>query len=416
MKKIFGLALILLTLTLIGCGEDSLTIELPEDYRRAEFDSERADVDIYFDATVSMRGFTTLAAGNVYRTLPDILNDAGGSFGTVKFFSFGESVTALDGRDYRKFSSPEPYTEIITAVHNVIDKSDAAHLTIVITDLFESDADWSNISKKIRDKFFANHLALGIVGIKNSFSGEIFDVGLNAAQFHYDSQNSPQRYRPFYLLIMGREAAVKSFMRKFLERQTLPNETELLLLSENLSETENLTLQAQENFFANDRLNLADKNVREFGVDDLHEDATLTLNFTYKPPLGVLPLNFFELKPQIKIFALTGNDWQPLNANAELILTPLDENNFSVEFKIAPENLREDTINFIHAEFAPSESGYLMPDWVGKWNMANVDADTRNFDGSKTSNLIRVVASLKDSNFAANNPALVKLNFLVDLR
>lgn len=416
MKKFLSLALIFLALMLIGCGEDDLTIELPEDYRRAEnFNFESADVDIYFDATVSMRGFTTLAAGNVYRTLPDILNDAGNSMGSVKFFSFGESVTELDGRDYRKFSSPEPYREIITAVHNVIDKADAAHLSIIVTDLFESDADWSNISKKIRDKFFAEHLALGIVGVKNSFSGEIFDVGLNAAQFHYDSQNSPQRYRPFYLLILGREAAVKNFMRKFSERQTLPNETEFLLLSENLSESADLTLQTQENFFANDRLKLPDKNIREFGIDDLHGDAALTLNFTYKPPLGAMSLNFFELKPQIKIFALTGNEWQILSADAELTLTPIDENNFTVQFKIAPENLREGQINFVHAELAPSESGYLIPDWVGKWNMANVDADTRNFDGSKTANLIRIVASLKDSNFAANHPAFVKLNFLVDL-
>ena len=414
MKKFF--LLLLIALIVSGCGEDSLTIELPEDYRRAE-DSANADVDIYFDATVSMRGFTTLAAGNVYRTLPDILSDAGNSMGAVKFFSFGETVTALDGRDCRKFSSPEPYTEIITAVHNVIDQADAAHLSIIVTDLFESDADWSNISKKIRDKFFANHLAFGIVGIKNSFSGEIFDVGLNAAKFHYDSQDSPRRFRPFYLLIMGREAAVKSFMHKFSERQTLPNETEYLLLSENLSETaEDLTLQTQENFFADNRLKLPD-NLREFGIDNLHEDAALTMQFAYKPPLGALSLNFFELKPEVKFFALTGEEWQPLpDARAELTLTPLEENTFALQLRVQPEEFRDGQINFVHAEFAPSESGYLLPDWIGAWSMPNVDANPRSFDGSKTANLIQIASSLKDAIHSATRPAFVKLNFIADLR
>lgn len=414
MKKIF--LLLLIALIVSGCGEENLTIELPEDYRRVE-GSANADVDIYFDATVSMRGFTTVAAGNVYRTLPDILNDAGNSMGAVKFFSFGENVTALDGRDYRKFSSPEPYTEIITAVHNVVDKADAEHLSIIVTDLFESDADWSNISKKIRDKFFANHLALGIVGIKNSFSGEIFDVGLNAAKFHYDSQDSSRRYRPFYLLIMGREAAVKNFMRKFSERQTLPNETECLLLSENLSEaTDDLTLQTQENFFADNKLNLPD-NLREFGIDDLHDDAALTMQFNYQPTLGALPISFFELKPEVKFFALTGDNWQSLPAdNTEFILTPLEENLFEVRLKLQSEKLRDGQINFVHAEFAPSESGYLLPDWIGAWNMPNVDADPRSFDGSKTANLIQIVSSLKDAIYSATRPAFVKLNLIVDLR
>jgi len=349
--------------------------------------------------------------------LPDLLSDAGNSIGAVKFFSFGENVTALDGRDCRKFSSPEPYSEVITAVHNVIDAADANHLSIIVTDLFESDADWSNISKKIRDKFFANRLALGVIGVKNSFSGEIFDVGLNAAKFHYDSQTSAQRFRPFYLMILGREAAVKNFMRKFGERQTAPNETQYLLLSPNLSDTDELILQTQENFFADDKLNLADKNLREFGIDDMTEDAALTLNFTYKPPIGALSLNAFELKPDIKIFARAGDDWQPLpTSTAEFVMTPIKENSFAVQFKIPPEEFRDGYINFVHAALVPTESGCELPDWIAKWNMANVDADPRNFDGSKTANLLRMMTSLKDLNSAATNPALVRLNFFVDLR
>lgn len=408
-----------------GCSESGGVIHFPEKYRSSEENlPEKINVDVYFDATVSMRGFTEQAAGNVYRTLPDLLSDIGDSMGEIKFYSFGENVKELSGREYRKFSSPEPYNEIITAVHNVVDKSDSSHLSIIVTDLFESDSDWSNISKKIRDKFFANHLAVAVIGIRNSFSGEIFDVGLNAAKFHYDSYDYPYRFRPFYLLILGQESAVKNFMQKFKERQTLPNDTGYLLLSENLSETSSdfskMTLQTIENFFIDDKLTLADKNAREFGIDRWRDHATFTLEFSYNPPLGACPLNMSAINSDVKVFTLNDEEWELLpDATSEIILKSIEgnENNFTVQFKVLPEDgLKEGRINFVHAELSPSEKGYLMPEWVYNWNMANVDVDPANFDGSKTINLIHVLGSLKDSVFVASRPALVNLNFVVDAR
>ena len=371
-----------------------------------------------------MKGYTTLAAGNVYRTLPDLLGDLGSSMGDVKFYAFGENFRELSGREYRKFSSSEPYVELITAVHNVIDKADSSHLSVIVTDLFESDADWSNISKKINDKFFANHMAVAVIGIRNSFNGEIFDVGLNAAKFQYDSYDYPYRFRPFYLLVMGQESAVKNFMTKFKERQTLPNDTGYLLLSEDLSEMSSnfskMNLQTLENFFIDDRINLADKSVREFKVDNFNDNASFIVKFGYNPPLGACPLDMSELKPEIKIFALNDESWEPLqNIEAEIIFLPVDdeENFYNVQFKILPEgNLADGKINFVHVELAPSEKGYLVPQWIRNWNMPNVDVDPANFDGSKTINLIHVIGSLKDSVFSTAHPALVNLNFVVDCR
>ena len=430
MKRIFFETIAVLLIVVggvicVGCGEESKEslLQPPEIYRRESDMPEKVDVDVYFDATVSMKGYTTLAAGNVYRTLPDLLSDIGSSMGEVKFYGFGEKVRELAGREYRKFSTPEPYNELITAVHNVVDESNTAHLTIIVTDLFESNADWSNISKKIRDKFFANHLAVAIIGIRNSFSGEIFDVGLNAAKFQYDSYDYPYRFRPFYLLVMGQESAVKDFMLKFKERQTLPNDAGYLLLSENLSETSSdfskMTLEGMENFFSNDKLKLADKTSREFGVDNFREPALFTLNFVYNPPLGACPLNMEELVPDVKVFTLIDGEWEQRSADAKITLTPIEgaENSFTVQLEMLPEEcLTEGQINFVHAELAPSEKGYLMPQWVQDWTMPNVDVDPGNFVGSKTINLINVIGSLKNSVFAASRPALITLNFFVDAR
>ena len=86
-----------------------------------------------------------------------------------------------------------------------------------------------------------------------------------------------------------------------------------------------------------------------------------------------------------------------------------------MKFEMIPENnLREGKINFVHAEILPTEKGYLLPEWVTAWNMANVDVEPENFIGSKTINLVQVLGSLKSSVYSAARPALVNINFVID--
>ena len=424
---IFSVLTIFSAIFLSGCGGEEISeLTLPaevSDSKPAPI-PEKISTDVYFDATVSMQGYTTLSAGNVYRTLPDLLSDIGGSMGEVTFHSFGENIQKLEGRDYRRFSSPDPYTEIITAVHNVIDKSNSGHLSIIVTDLFESDADWSNIAQKIREKYFANHLAAAVIGIKNSFNGDIFDVGLNAAKFHYDSNAAPERFRPFYLLILGREEMISDFMHRFRERQTLPNETQYLLLSENLTTTASdfsrMNLLEMQNFFADNKFNLDEAGAKEFGVDKFTEPAAFSVQFDYNAPLGACPLNMNEMDSSAKIFVLDEGEWSAQNNNdLQITMTPADgaANSYVVKVELTPEkSLREGKINFVQASIAPTAKGYQLPDWVRNWNMANVDVAPENFDGSKTTNLIHVLGSLKDSVFATTHPALINLKFIVDAR
>ncbi len=419
MKK-FLLIICAVTIFLIGCGNEIRTVPpLPGTLPNFLNAPEKIDTDIYFDATVSMKGFTTLAAGNVYLTLPDLLGDLCGSTGEVKFFSFGEQIHALDGRSYRQFATPEVYNEAITAVANVVDRADTNHLSIIVTDLFESDSDWSNVTQKFREKFFANHLSVGVIGIKNSFYGEIFDVGLNAAHFNYNSWDNPDRYRPFYLLVMGRDDIVKNFLRKFNERQILPNDTGFLLLSENLNETpadfSNFELDEVENFYSDETLGL-DSRVKEFGLDKFSEAASFIVNWEYKPPLGACPLDLSEVDTEIEIFSVEGEEWTPLQKN-DLRVGLLKDNrqsgNFLIKISLTPEKtLAEGKLNFVRIKVMPKENGYKLPAWVELWSV-NVDGAAKNFDGSKTLNLIRVLGSLKDSIFAASRPALMNINFVV---
>ncbi len=417
MKKFF--LIIFAAILICGCGNKIQSVPplpgtLPE-----ILSSEKIDSDIYFDATVSMKGFTTFAAGNVYLTLPDLLSDLCGAAGEVKFFSFGAQIHPLDRTTYRRLTSPDVYTEPITAVANVVERADTNHLSIIVTDLFESEADWSNVAQKLREKFFANHLAVAVVGIRNSFNGEIFDVGLNAAKFNYNSFDDPNRFRPFYLLVMGRDDVVKNFLRKFNEKQTLPNDTGYLLLSENLTETpadfSNFKLGEVENFYSDNTLGL-DGRVKEFGADNFNEAASFMFSWKYEPPLGACPLDLSEVDTSIEIFSVDGEEWTPREKNDVRVNLLKDERQpeiFLVKVSLTPEkSLAEGKLNFVRIKIMPKENGLRLPPWTQLWSV-NVDGATKIFDGSKTLNLNRILGSLKDSVFAASRPALMEINFVV---
>lgn len=419
MKKIW--LIICAALMICGCGGNRIEKlpPLPGTLPNILTAPEKVDTDVYFDATVSMKGFTTLAAGNVYITLPDLLGDLCGATGEVKFYSFGEQIHELNGRSYRNFSAPEVYNEAITAVANVVDRADTSHLSIIVTDLFESESDWSNVTQKLRDKFFANHLAVAVIGIKNSFHGEIFDVGLNAAHFNYNSADNPDKFRPFYLLIMGRDDFVKNFLRKFNERQNLPNDTGYLLLSENLTENPSdfsvFELGDVENFYSDDTLGL-DNRVKEFGLDKFSEAASFMLSWKYEPPLGACPLDLSEVETAIEIFSVEGEDWTLLEKNdlrVSLLKDDRQSEKFLVKVSLTPEkSLAEGKLNFVRIKVMPKENGYKLPSWIEFWSV-NVDGTAKNFDGSKTLNLMRILGSLKDSVFATSRPALMDINFVV---
>ena len=417
MRKIF--LIICAAIILVGCGNQIQSVPPLPGTLPNILNAERIDTDIYFDATVSMKGFTTLSAGNVYLTLPDLLGDLCGSTGEVKFYGFGEQIHTLNGRSYRQFATPDVYTEPITAVANVVDRADTSHLSIIVTDLFESESDWSNVTQKIREKFFANHLAVAIIGIRNSFNGDIFDVGLNAAKFHFNSFDNPDRYRPFYLLIMGRDEVVKNFLRKFNERQTLPNDTGYLLLSENLTETpsdfSNFELGEAENFYSDDTLGL-DTGIKEFGLDNFNEAATFIFSWQYQPPLGACPLDLSAIDTAIEIFSVNGEEWTPRQSNDVRISLLKDDRQaeiFLIKVSLTPEkSLAEGKLNFVQAKVMPTEQGYRLPSWVELWSV-NIDGSAQKFDGSKTVNLTRILGSLKDSMFATSRPALMNINFVV---
>ena len=431
MHSILAGLIILVSLLAIGCSSEGISsIEIPKEAGQSAASGQSAPVvDIYWDATESMRGYTALQTG-LYRTLPDNLGDIATAMGETHFFRFGEAVTPLEGRSYRSFSSPDAYTELVTSFGRVIDEANPDHLSIVVTDLFESDADWSNVTQKLREKYFAQHLGVAVIGVKNPFQGDIYDVGMNAAKYSWDSGNDVARFRPFYLFLMGPEPEIKDFLQRWQEHfagEAGVVEMQYAVFSENLG-AENasfpdLQVTDSKNLYSNESLQIKDKRVREFGYDSSSEETGLTVACKYRPMNGACLADMEKLEKVMQVFAMNEEDgqWQMVDVGQEapkIEVGPVDgEGNYNVTLTFVPDQaISMGQVNFIHARLAPEARSLKLPPWVKDWNMTNIDIDPNAFDGSKTANLQHILESLRDTMLSAAKPALVNINLVINAR
>lgn len=410
-----------------GCAsEESASTEIPPiAFAPEQEEKQETNIDVYWDATYSMKGYTTIAQDNAYRSLPDDLDDIGNSMGEIKFFSFGKDIKPLEGREHRKFADGASYDETITAIYNVVEKADTNHLSIIITDLFESDSDWSNVTKQLKDKYFSQHLSVAIIGIKNPFNGEIFDVGLNAAKFNYNSGNDPTKYRPFYMFILGQDNDVKKFIQLWKNRYAKNNEVQYLVFSERLmdktADLSNMEIKDSNNIFSDEQLTLPNPTLKEYSIDSLDESSSLTAGFTYAPASDGCNLDMNKLTPDIKIWALKDGQWQESEKSGDIRCTfapnEAQQGNYLVSVNFTGEKtLIPDSINLIHIAIKPEDTGLVLPEWVRTWNMDSSAVNAGQFDGSKTINFLHIAESLKDTVLSTAQPSLVNMNLVIQTK
>lgn len=429
MHKILSIVIILATFLFEGCGEDLDSTALQNLPMLAQSNQNRdakIPVDVLWDATVSMQGYTTIAPMNVYRSLPDELENICSAIGDLNFYRFGQAATRIDRAGYRRFTEPETYTELVTSMANAVEISDPSHLSIIVTDLFESESDWSLVTQKLRDKYFAEHLSTAIIGIRNPFDGKIFDVGLKAESFSYATGGDPARFRPFYLFILGREDVVKEFLtrfEKFRRQQIIQNEIEYVIFTEHLTDREEnfstLPILDSQNLFETSELE--DSRVREFGIDVPEEESFVTLDFQYRPTIGACSIDRNMLQTKLELFTLDSesNSWLETSiarADGRFSLEKDEESGrYLLRFDFTPERtLQIDRWNFLHASLKPPASSFELPEWISRWNMGNVDVNPNSFDATKTTNLLHIASSLLDAQFSSSQPSLVDLYFLIE--
>lgn len=203
--------------------------------------SEKPSPRVYLDTTPSMQGFAHPGSSGQYgiflRELDLALEQGWKAVGT-QYFRFGTKAAPITGAPaYQAASSVgfyggEGFTD--TQIDLPLDQVNPSGLTLIVTDLFQNGAEVGSLIQKIRQKVLPNRLSVAIIGVKAEFSGTIYDVGQQHMSFPYDSRGNAKKYRPFYLMVIGRLPDVLHLMGQLKAVSRTVRTTDVVFLSPEL--------------------------------------------------------------------------------------------------------------------------------------------------------------------------------------
>lgn len=204
---------ILILFVLVGCTE-----KMPEiawDYSDKDVigvktaKPESININIFLDATTSMKGYVSNVSGVYNKFLEDIESSivAGWKTADIHFYKFGTKFIKIDRSGFKSAGISQTfYSEAgifeKTNIDAVIDIMDSSKVNVIVTDLFQNDGDVNSIVMKIKERCFAKGIYVGILGIKSDYNGMVYDAKVPPYPFK-SKVGDESTYRPFYALIFG---------------------------------------------------------------------------------------------------------------------------------------------------------------------------------------------------------------------
>lgn len=240
LKKILVfLFAVLFMLTLVGCGgkkaDKKPSAPLPMPSTAKDFSylekvpvTENLAVKVYVDGTASMAGYTNKNAPSVFK---DIMKSIEPVFAArwksnkIEFIRFGDSYVPFNGEDFLKFEREDFYQDKDTRLDNVIKDTDNKNLSIIITDLFQTNQHYTSLCNALESKCFGQQAdrSFAIIGIKSQFKGRIYDIANHAPVEYNSEEGNEASYRPLYMLVVGNDADVKVFTYEFQRQPKFKN-------------------------------------------------------------------------------------------------------------------------------------------------------------------------------------------------
>jgi len=160
----------------------------------------------------------------------------------IRFYQFGSSIRPANA-GYKDASNPCFYRNCDRrtkdSFHNFTDISlvfrqaapDA--LTLVVTDLFQSDADVGAMVRALAQALQNSKpkLVVAILALRSEFDGKVYDVGPHAFTFDYKSNaRDAHTFRPFYVVLVGHEPVVTRYIQVLRSIPSVLSTTDHVLL------------------------------------------------------------------------------------------------------------------------------------------------------------------------------------------
>ena len=235
-RLLLFILIVLFSFSIIGCGDKRTVVDKPEEVTVNK--TESIDLDVYIDGTASMAGYVNYPVTTVYAdALKNIERTVAGAWKTenIQYIKFGDNFQTLNREQFLMADKPVFYDQINTNLQEVVENSDNNKMSIIVTDLFQTNQDIESLMLAIKRKSFANaDKAVGIIGLKSQFNGTIYDIGKTLASTNYTSNEDTKSYRPFFLLILGKEADVRLFIDDYKKNYKNDDQIKVALYSKNI--------------------------------------------------------------------------------------------------------------------------------------------------------------------------------------
>jgi hypothetical protein len=398
--------------------------------------SDSLKVDLFFDATLSMKGFTLTQTGSSFQQAVPLLERAvieGWRNGEASFYKFGDEIATLPGRAFLEAIRPQFYSDAKynkrTFIERVIDRAELDHLTVIVTDLFQDNADVNQLSTKLKNKFLANGLSVGVLGIRSQYDGTVYDVGSDNYSFSYKTSEKPESGRPFYLLAFGSHANVAHYFAT-LESSGLSNfpERHALILSQFIT-AQSTPFTAAKLSTANKMSEIRSGNLIEPSTNQAHKAFQVTTgktetSFSTQLPYAPLPNVMQHTAPLTSdLTAYKGE--QSGGKQLTLVESSAAKAALEITAKLFPETGPFNKLE-LHARLNVKElpasgrycyrimlrpSSYSLPSWVSEWNMRDSEikgwqSKVGQFNGAKTYNLENFLGTLQGAVLSTMPPAI----------
>lgn len=200
---------VVLSLFFFGCGTrggEQKVLPVPSS-REAP---ANVQVDIVIDATPSVAGWVDTEAfkGLIMNDLDAPLDASWETTYAMSKILNAESVANYVSKSEAVTRSY--YSRGDTDIGAIIAESKESHVTVIATDLFQTDQASSDVSREL-SRLVSDSTLVYVLARDMPFDGHIFDVGFSKKTFAYSGD------RPLYLLVMGPTESTSAYIENLLK-------------------------------------------------------------------------------------------------------------------------------------------------------------------------------------------------------
>jgi hypothetical protein len=398
--------------------------------------TDAVKISISIDGTPSMQGFVNSLPSSAYLRTLQLIDSVSstawvGAPSQIKYYRFGTTRQALDRATYRRAQLPEFYgasAEMgVSNINLAINPPQKETLEVIITDLYQKNADISLVQNQLNQSYLQKGYAVGVLGIKSEFKGTIYDVGIRGQKFQYSTAGlDANQFHPFYVVLLGSYGNINHFFE-----QLQKNDPELIQKAEfsifypqpvsqvAFLESPTAPKQLPKNYKRSKALNdgsvlIKVKNDQPVELLTLNKGAqpsTLEYRLPYYP-LSHLPiLDASQINLQITTEKLTPKSKSFQAIKSKVMAWEnwrIDPKLIQFSAKINPPDLDPGiyrTVVNVH----PTD--FILPDWWQNWSSRE-----GNLDGSRTHNLLPFLKDLQSSTTAlmtAHKPTIAHLCYVL---